>query len=118
MFSGGGEVTGRCCPLIQFDFQDRETQTDISQAPLNNGLVEAETQTEREQTGADTPPDTEQSQVCPRSESCPHLDVILSEETDPDFRQPPDDILTFDLDQIKYYIMTKETDIVDDFVIL
>ena len=104
--------------MIQFDFQDRETQTDISQAPLNNGLVEAETQTEREQTGADTPPDTEQSQVCPRSDSCPHLDVILSEETDPDFRQPPDDILTFDLDQIKYYIMTKETDIVDDFVIL
>ena len=100
------------CPLIQFDFQDRETQTDISQAPLKNLFVEAETQTEREET------DTEHSQVCQRSQSCPHLDILLSDEPDPDFRQPAEDILTFDLDQLKYYIMSKETDIVDDFVIL
>lgn len=104
--------------MIQFDFQDRETQTDISKAPLKNVFVEAESQTEREQTEAVTPLDTEHSQVCPRSESCPHLDIILSDETDPDFMRPPDDILTFDLDQIKYYFMSKETDIVDDFVIL
>ena len=76
LFSGGGEVT---CPLIQFDFQDRETQTDISKAPLKNVFVEAESQTEREKTGAVTPLDTEHSQVCPRSESCPHLDIILSD---------------------------------------
>ena len=113
LLSGGAEVT---CPLIQFDFQDRETQTDISRSPLKNVFVEAESQTEREQTGAVTPLDTEHSQECPRSESCPHLDIILSDETDPDFIEQPD--LTFDLDQIKYYFMSKETDIVDDFVIL
>lgn len=112
---GGAEVT---CPLIQYDFQDRETQTDISKSPLKNVFVKAETQTEREKTGAVTPLDTEHSQVCRRSDSCPHLDIILSEEADPDFMQPPDDMLTFDLDQIKYSIMSKETDIVDDFVIL
>ena len=117
LLSGGGEVT---CPLIQFDFQDRETQTDISKSPLKNVFVEAETQTEREETGAVSALDTEDShsQVCRRSESCPHLDFILSDETDPDFMPTPEDILTFDLDLIKYYIMSKETDIVDDFVIL
>ena len=110
LLSGGGEVT---CPLIQFDFQDRETQTDISEAPLKNVFVEAETQTESEETGAVT---TEDSQVCLRSESCPNLDIILSDEIDPDFIPELED--TFDLDLIKYYIMSKETDIVDDFVIL
>ena len=115
LLSGGGEVT---CPLIQFDFQDRETQTDISKSPLKNVFVEAETQTE--ETGAVSALDTEDShsQVCRRSESCPHLDFILSDETAPDFMPTPEDILTFDLDLIKYYIMSKETDIVDDFVIL
>ena len=115
LLSGVAEVT---CPLIQYDFQDRESQTDISKWPIKNVFVEAETQTEREKTGAVTPVDTEHSQVCLRSESCPHLDIILSDEADPDFRQPPDDLLTFDLDQIKYSIMSKETDIVEDFVIL
>ena len=115
LLSGVAEVT---CPLIQYDFQDRESQTDISKSPIENVFVEVETQTEREKTGAVTPVDTEHSQVCLRSESCPHLDIWLSDETDPDFIEPPDDNLSFDLDQINHYFMSKETDIVDDFVIL
>lgn len=115
LFSGGGEVT---CPLIQFDFEDRETQTDIAKGPLEKVFVESETQTEREETGAVPAPNTEDIQVCRRSESCPNLDIILSDEPDQDFLPAPDEILTFDLDLIKYYIMSKETDIVDDFVIL
>ena len=111
------------CPLIQLDFEDREVQTEDSQ----NSVVDAEMQTESEEaeridieqkTGGFQVSDDRKEIVLPRSESCPTLDVILSDVKDPDFLHPQEDFLNLDLEQIKYFIMSKETDIVDDFVIL
>ena len=118
------------CPLIQLDFKDREVQTEDSQnspTAITGVKVDAEMQTESEEaeridieqkTGGFQVSDDRKEIVLPRSESCPTLDVILSDVKDPDFLPPQEDILKLDLEQIKYFIMSKETDIVDDFVIL
>ena len=110
--------------LIQFDLRDSEVQTEVSLNTHTNLLRDAQMQTESEEAESLGSEHTEEGQdggkeiKCPLSSSCPHLDVILSEEIDPDFPPLREDIFTFDLEQINHCIMSKETDIVDDFVIL
>ena len=120
--SGGEEEV--TCPLIQFDLRDSEVQTEVSLNTHTNLFRDAQMQTESEKAESLGNQHTVEVQdggkevKCPLSRSCPHLDVILSEEIDSDFPPLREDTFTFDLEQINHCIMSKETDIVDDFVIL
>ena len=103
--------------MIQLDFKDREVQTELSLKTFSN--VDAEIQTESvEAESVDIELIEDEENIYPRSSSCPNLNLILSDEKDPDFLPLYEDILTVDLDRFNYFLMSKETDIVDDFVIL
>ena len=113
-----GEQEEFTCPLIQLDFKDQEIQTKLPLAGLDAEIQTESVEAEAVDIELNEASEDGQENIYPRSTSCPHLNLTLSDEKDPDFLPLHEDILTFDLDRLNHFIMSKETDIVDDFVIL